>query len=231
HGLPEQVRAPREDGVTTYLRPLPGRARMYPETDSMPFKITSELIDEIDRTEIEKPEDRIQRLKDSYGLSDTLVQNLYLHPRFALFEEITNEYDIDPKLVASTLIEKITYLRRQGIPEEAIDNTTLKEIFSYISNKKISKSAIDLILEYKGKHPNMSVEAIINEQNFSLLSKEEVLSIIKAVIEEKRTLIEHDGMRSMGIIISEIMSRIKGRADGRVVSQLVREFLQSIITK
>ncbi|MDH5787907.1 MAG: Glu-tRNA(Gln) amidotransferase subunit GatE, partial [Candidatus Bathyarchaeota archaeon] len=35
-GVPEETRAPNSDGTTRYMRPRPGAARMYPETDIPP---------------------------------------------------------------------------------------------------------------------------------------------------------------------------------------------------
>src|SRR5207249_2208227 len=37
-GVPPETREPRPDGTTVYSRPLPGKARMYPETDVPPIR-------------------------------------------------------------------------------------------------------------------------------------------------------------------------------------------------
>jgi len=42
-GVPEETRRMMEGGSTAYMRPLPGAARMYPETDVLPVEITSPL--------------------------------------------------------------------------------------------------------------------------------------------------------------------------------------------
>ena len=42
-GVPEETRAANADGTTKYLRPRPGAARMYPETDVPPIQLTKEL--------------------------------------------------------------------------------------------------------------------------------------------------------------------------------------------
>ena len=41
-GVPEETRKMLEGGSTAYMRPLPGAARMYPETDVLPVQITAE---------------------------------------------------------------------------------------------------------------------------------------------------------------------------------------------
>ena len=38
--IPEETRAANPDGTSSYMRPRPGAARMYPETDVPPIKLT-----------------------------------------------------------------------------------------------------------------------------------------------------------------------------------------------
>src|SRR5438132_4938871 len=54
-GVPPETRDPRPDGTTAYSRPLPGKARMYPETDVPPIRVIAEeawpeLVREMART-------------------------------------------------------------------------------------------------------------------------------------------------------------------------------------
>ncbi|MEM4272453.1 MAG: Glu-tRNA(Gln) amidotransferase subunit GatE, partial [Candidatus Bilamarchaeaceae archaeon] len=44
--IPGQTRRAEPDGTTSYMRPLPGRARMYPETDIHPIGINAEMLRE-----------------------------------------------------------------------------------------------------------------------------------------------------------------------------------------
>src|SRR5207245_4422763 len=46
-GVPPETRDPRPDGTTAYSRPLPGKARMYPETDVPPIRVTAARLRQI----------------------------------------------------------------------------------------------------------------------------------------------------------------------------------------
>jgi len=202
---------------------------MYPETDSPPFKVTKKLRDEISKIIIEKPSERIKRLTKDFGLSNVLAKNLYLHPRFELFEKICGKYDLDPKLVANTIIDKITYLRRQGVNVDNLDDKTLSDIFQKVANKEVSKEAIDIILVKKGKNPSKSVSELINICNLFLFSEDELLNLIDVIIQERKSFIEEIGIKSIGPIISEVMERSNGRADGATVALIVKEKVTSMI--
>ena len=64
-----------EDGTTTPMRPLPGGARMYPETDIPPLEITTQywhkVLDNLPMTQIE----RLERLRD-FEISEDQVKQL-----------------------------------------------------------------------------------------------------------------------------------------------------------
>ena len=47
-----EVRKSNIDGSSTFLRPIPGSARMYPETDIKPIPITKKLLNSIKKPEL-----------------------------------------------------------------------------------------------------------------------------------------------------------------------------------
>ena len=65
--------------------------------------------------------------------------------------------------------------------------------------------------------------AILEEYLPKQLSREEILEEARQVIEE----LNATGMRDMGPVMGRLMSKLKGRADGHVVNQVVREILTS----
>lgn len=63
--------------------------------------------------------------------------------------------------------------------------------------------------------------AILEEYLPELLSREEIAEEVRQVIAE----VGATGMGQMGRVMRQVMSELKGRADGRVVNQVVRELL------
>ena len=58
-GIPAETRTAKEDGTTRYMRPRPGAARMYPETDIPPQAITEEFVEKIVATCLNLPTRRL----------------------------------------------------------------------------------------------------------------------------------------------------------------------------
>ncbi len=65
-GVPEETRSANPDGTTKYMRPRPGAARMYPETDVPPIQLTKEYLDELAGRLPELPEQLMKRLMTEY---------------------------------------------------------------------------------------------------------------------------------------------------------------------
>ncbi|MBS7616936.1 Glu-tRNA(Gln) amidotransferase subunit GatE, partial [Candidatus Bathyarchaeota archaeon] len=75
-GVPEETRAAHPDGTTRYMRPRPGAARMYPETDIPPLRVTEDLLNRVRQCLPELPEQKLQRLMREYGLNQKLAKQL-----------------------------------------------------------------------------------------------------------------------------------------------------------
>ena len=111
-GVPEETRKMLEEGSSAYMRPLPGAARMYPETDV--FTVT---IDEALWERIEIPElltDRAERFVREFGLDEGLARQVAFSERLPLFEKAVAA-GVRPTLAARTLLATCRELARDGV--------------------------------------------------------------------------------------------------------------------
>ena len=79
----------------------------------------------------------------------------------------------------------------------------------------------------KANRPDLAAQeeaelVIIDEYLPGQLSEEEVRAVASAVIED----LEAREMQDMGRVMGQLMPKLKGQADGRLVSQVVRDLLQ-----
>lgn len=220
-GVPEETRRALPEGNTEYMRPLPGSARMYVETDVSPLKITREKVEKIGENLPEKPEEIRRRYRDEFGLSEELAKQLSTSDKAGLFEEIIDIYDIDPTLVASTLVQTLTQLEKEGISVGEISDEYLEEIFKLVGEGEISKDAIMEILRKMDE--GYSVEEAIEELGLRKMEEEKISEIVSEVVENKEELIEEQGERAANALMGVVMEKIGGKADGETVHKLLRE--------
>ena len=224
-GVPEETRAANPDGTTRYMRPRPGAARMYPETDVPPIPITAEHIHRLRKALPELPEQRIKRLIREYGINEKLARQLQDSDYGGLFEVVVKETGFSPTLVAATLTETFKSLKRDGIEVERLRDDQIIEAFRLVSSGKTSKEALPEIVKWLVKHEEASPIEAVKALGLGMLSKDELSRIIKETISQNRDLIIERGQRAFGFLMGLIMKKYRGKVNAEEVSRLIREEL------
>ena len=98
------------------MRPLPGAARMYPETDVPQIEISQEYFDSIETPELLT--ERAKRFAAESGLNKELAEKIAYSKYLPLFERTietySNDANVNSTLIARTLIGIVPEIRRNG---------------------------------------------------------------------------------------------------------------------
>jgi glutamyl-tRNA(Gln) amidotransferase subunit E len=224
-GVPEETRAANPDGTTRYMRPRPGAARMYPETDIPPIQITDEIIKKIESCLPEPPERKLQRLAKEYALNQKLAKQLIDSEYFELFETAVKESQVSPTTVAAFLTETLKALKRDKVDVEKVSEDQLKELFKSVGSGELAKEAIADIFIWLSQHEGKTLQEAIASLGFKTLSNEELEKIVDAVIASNRSLIEKMGKNAFGPLMGIVMKEARGKANATLVSEVIRKKL------
>jgi len=227
-GVPQETRGPNPDGTTHYMRPRPGAARMYPETDIPPIQITEDYIKHISSRLPVLPEQKLQHLMKKYELNQKLAKQILDSEYGELFETIVKESRVSPTTVAAFLTETLKALKRDGIQVEKVSENRIEEIFRSVSSGDLTKEAIPEIVSWLSKHENKSLQEAIDSLGLGMLSKEELEKIIDGMFEVNRGLIEERGVNAFGLLMGVVMKEVRGKANATLVSELIRKKLKQI---
>lgn len=220
-GVPEETRRALVNGATQFMRPLPGAARMYVETDISPLVVSQTKLKKIKEKLPELPEKREEKYVKEFGLSEELARRMSVSENAELFEKLAEKHDADPTLVATTLEETLPYLKKEGLDVEKIGEEELEEILALISREEVSKSALVPLLEKvaQGVHPKESVKQL----GLKKMERSELEELITQILEEKKELIKERGNRAIAPLMGIVMEKVKGRADGELVHEILEE--------
>jgi len=217
-GVPEETRKPLENGATAYARPLPGEARMYPETDVPPYNISEKLIEKIKRELPELPRDKKIRLMKQYNLNEENATKIMAYdPDF--FEEIMREYSIKPTI----FLKAVEIYRSLGC--ENLED--LKIVFDYISKNRLVKEGIEKVLEEFSKG-NMDIERIIENHGLKPITESDAEEVIQRIVIQNRDVIEKKGERAVSVLMGECMKVLRGKVDGKIVNEILRREIEKI---
>ncbi len=230
-GVPEETRSVNPDGTTHYTRPRPGSARMYPETDVRPLTIPKEYIEKLRSNLPELPERKLKRFIEELGLSQELATLMVSSYRLDLFERVLKECNVPPSLVATTIEQTWRSLKRDGLPMELISEETIVEMFKLVEKGVIVKEAVPEVLAWLAKNPSKSVEEAVEALGIKAIPLSEVERIIDEVLKVKEPLIKERGVRAEKAIMGEVMKVLRGKVDGKRVSELVSRKLREALSR
>jgi len=219
--VPEETRDPRPDGSTVYSRPLPGKARMYPETDVPPIRVTDALLERLRKELPEPPERRAARLSERYGIHEQQARQLVQEGSDDVFEAIAKEFP-DAKLVASVLLYALAEIRREGLPVDAIPGDRVRELFSLVQAGAFAKEAIPDVLREMARSGRGSQEAA-QALGLAGATRQEVERVIDEIVAGNRDLLAQRGDAAIAPLMGKAMERLRGRADGKLVNEMLRE--------
>ena len=200
-----QVRNALPDGESEFMRPMPGAARMYPETDLPLLRISKQIIDDAKRTLPKlRSELKVDLMKK--GLRDEEIQILLKGDKLEEFNgllKIVNE----PRFIYKVLVE---------IPKQIGD-----------LELDVIESVVQAVEE--GKVDRLDVKQVMKDI-VDGKSLEEALSVEKAdlgdVESEVAKMIKDKPGLSIGGYMGLIMQKFKGKVSGNEANQILNKLLK-----
>lgn len=228
-GVPEETRGANPDGTTSYMRPRPGAARMYPETDVAPIQIEEIYVKALHSRLPELPEQLMKRFMREFGLNEKLARQIVDSEFVDLFEAIVQESRVSPTVVVSILTEQLKALKREGVEVEKVSDEQFKEMFRLVGVGDVAKEAVPDILTWLSKHENVDVREAIEDLGFAALSEKELEEMINVLLRENEQLVKEKGMNAFGALMGAVMKKARGRVKAELVSDMLKKKLETLV--
>jgi glutamyl-tRNA(Gln) amidotransferase subunit E len=227
-GVPGETRDPLPDGRTRYSRPLPGRDRMYPETDIPPIAITRERMDRLRANLPERPNELEARLARAHGLPLEVVRQLVYADYVDRFEALAGAGH-PPGLVARLLTQDLPAVPRGAPGASPFEPTseTLGALLSAAEAGRIGKEGVPKVLELLATGAS-SVDVAIERAGLAGFSKEDLVAIVRKVVEANVELVRTRGEAAFSPLMGDVMREVRGRRDGREISEALRTEIDRI---
>jgi glutamyl-tRNA(Gln) amidotransferase subunit E len=232
-GIPEETRRALPDGNTSYMRPLPGAARMYPETDVPQIEISQEYFDSIEIPELltERAKRFISENDLNKELAEKIAYSRYLSLFESLLESYKNDANVNSTLIARTLVGIVPEIRRNGAETENLTDEHFEGLFAAISNQEIAKEATQDLLTALAKDPGLSTLEAISKLGLSAFDPEEVEKFIKKTVRERGDFIKEKGPAALGPLMGIVMKEYRGMVDGKILSQMLKKEMDNFINQ
>lgn len=226
--VPEETRRALPNGCSEYMRPLPGSARMYPETDVPAVVITEETLDGLKMPELFA--DRSKRYQKDYDLSAEQARVMAASPNYPLFEEIMKT-NLSGSIAVRTLETIPIELAREGVAVSNLTEQHFKDCFALVTQGCLAKEGLTDLLRALAEHPEMTADEAAAAAGLEGVDETEVELAVRIIVASKADLVRSKGERAAAPLMGLVMKELRGKADGGMVSAILKKEIQNILNE
>src|SRR3989344_88810 len=208
-GIPKEVRKANQDGTTSFIRPLSGSARMYPETD---VPLIKPNISKIKLPEL--LEEKIRRYQQRLGISKDLAEFVAKSDKMLLFEELVQTYPtIKPAFIAETITSSLLEIKRKySINPDVLEEDQFRELFKYLMENKIHKDIVlDVLIDM--------CKGTFKIEKYAALGTEKIHQVLKEIVEKNSNA-------PFSALMGMAMKQLSGKASGEFISSELRKIVE-----
>ena len=221
-GVPSEVRKANPDYTTSYMRPMPGSARMYPETDCIPVTVPESV------TLPERIESKIERYVQA-GLAIDEATTIARGEYSALFDSVLAHTSLNSASVSDIMFSQPVAISRKlklgaDVSVMPIVEMVVVDMLAALEKSTIAVATIPKIYESlfmfaSESHWSVSASEISQKcaellSSYELMSRDELEVIVKEIVSQNPDA-------PKGKLMGLIMAKTQGRADGKVVQELL----------
>lgn len=204
-----EVRKAESNLTTTFLRPLPGESRFYPETDIKEFRLTKPFLSQIKIPELIT--EKALKLEKEFNLSPELAKEIIKNK--IPFKELVKAYPkLSPKLMAQILIEFPKDLKARYNLNHIYTPNEFKTVLKLTNENLLQKEAILDMLQ-----------KIARSQKINLEDYEQIP--ITKLQTEIKTIFEKDPNLTPNAIMGLIMQKYSGKVNPKTLFELIKNTL------
>lgn len=225
-----------KEGVTKSMRTKEeaNDYRYFPEPDLVPFTVSDEYIENIRKSLPELPDARKERYMKEFGLSSEDAVFMTNDKATADYFEAAVDAGADPKACVNWLMgEFASQLSTDGIEiaKAPVSAENLAVLLKLISKGTISGKIAKKVFATMWKEGG-NPEEIVKAQGLVQISDTAELSkLVDEVVGKNPKAVEDfkaGKKKAVGALVGQIMKATKGKANPRVINELLNKKLQSL---
>jgi len=208
--------------------------RYFPEPDLVPLEVDESWIEEIRKTLPEMPTARRDRFIRDFGLPRYDAEVLTSSKDLADYYEECLKYSNDPKLVANWVMGEVLRFLKEGkmeIKDFPVRPKNLGELLGLIQDGTISGKIAKTVFEEMVKTGG-SPKVIVEKKGLvQVTDREQIGRVVEEVLAANPKEVERylaGKEKLLGFFIGQVMKATKGKANPKVVNEVLRGKLESL---
>lgn len=225
-----------KEGVTKSMRTKEeaNDYRYFPEPDLVPFTVSDEYIENIRKSLPELPDARKERYMKEFGLSSEDAVFMTNDKATADYFEAAVDAGADPKACVNWLMgEFASQLSTDGIEiaKAPVSAENLAALLKLISKGTISGKIAKKVFATMWKEGGNPEEIVKAQGLVQISDTAELQKLVDEVVGSNPKAVEDfkaGKKKAVGALVGQIMKATKGKANPRVINELLNKKLQSL---
>ncbi|MGD0343169.1 MAG: Glu-tRNA(Gln) amidotransferase subunit GatE, partial [Bacteroidales bacterium] len=226
-GVPNETRKTFEDGTNIFERVLPGRDRMYPDTDSEPIPLTDEYINTLSQKLPVYVSERYYQLK-GWDIPEDTYKYLLSKNLVPLIERISTNFGFGPKFIGTLLGHTFKNIEGKKKPHKNFSYEKIYGLFGFISKNKLLPSIAHVMLPVIYDNPDMEFGSVLTSIDYKKHSMNELLAPVDFLLGKFRQIRYSETEKAA---IDWMMGQLHRQALGNVELAQLKEHIEERIKK
>lgn len=223
--VPNETRKAFEDGTTMFERVLPGRDRMYPDTDSQPIPVTTEMLERLGRN---LPADIAMRFRqmNDWGIPEDSWHYLLSKNLVGVIERIGDELGFDHREAGILIGHRFRSLEGRGRVAKGFSYERLYDLFAFLKREELLPPVARIMLPGVVSSAEPDFTQILTDIGYAPASLPEIRSGVKELA-KKFEEISYNGNNTPSI--DWVMGQLHMKAIGKLRLSEVRKEVSEIL--
>mgnify|MGYP006282387085 CR=1 FL=1 len=224
-GVPNETRKSFPDGTTIFERVLPGKDRMYPDTDSAPIPLKDDTIEEIRSRLPESVADRIKKMS-KWGIPEDTYKYILSKNLYPLIVSISNDFGFEPKKIGTFLGHRFKNIEGRMRAHKNFNHNIIYKLFGFLHSRGLEFEIAEPMLKVLYEHPKMRHESILTTINFRKKKSNDIIAPIDFLFEK---FTEEKKSKNNDCATDWLMGQVRKQAVGNInLSELRQKIEQRI---
>jgi glutamyl-tRNA(Gln) amidotransferase subunit E len=226
-GVPNETRKTFENGTNIFERVLPGRDRMYPDTDSEPIPLTDEYINKLSEKLPVYVSERYHQLKE-WGIPEDTYKYLLSKNLVPLIERISTNFGFNPKYIGTFLGHTCKNIEGKKKPHKNFSYEKIYGLFGFISKKKLLPAIAHTMLPVIYDHPDMEFGSVLTSIDYKKHSINELIAPVDFLFNKFRQIRFSESEKAS---VDWMMGQLRRQAIGNVELTALKKQIEEKIKK
>ena len=119
-------------------------------------------------------------------------------------------------------------LKRDGVEVNNLTDGHFIQLFDVLADGEVAKEGIDKILRLLAKEPYLSAKEAISNLGLTGIDTAEIEKFIEGMVASRHDFVREKGIAAVGPLMGVVMAEFRGKVDGKLLSEMLKQKVSEI---